>query len=103
MGCSPKRPCISKTPSSGFPSNVIYFPVAFLTQPPVPFRMSLISMAFVTDGICGIHRRKAFFEVLKRIAGHEMPLYKAENWLDHLTSCSPCYTDFCEFQAAHRS
>ena len=33
-----------------------YFPVAFLTQPPVPFRMSLISMAFVTDGICGIHR-----------------------------------------------
>jgi hypothetical protein len=45
--------------------------------------MSLISMAFVTDGICGIHRRKAFFEVLKRIAGHEMPLYEAENWLDH--------------------
>ena len=32
-----------------------YFPVAFVTQPPVPFRMSLISMAFVTDGICGIH------------------------------------------------
>jgi hypothetical protein len=27
-----------------------------LTQPPVPFRMSLISMALVTDGICGIHR-----------------------------------------------
>ena len=39
--------------------------------------------------------------VLKRIAGHEMPLSEAENWLDHLTSCSPCYTDFCQFQTAH--
>jgi hypothetical protein len=42
-------------------------------------------------------------DVLKRIAGHEMPLSEAEKWLDHLTSCSPCYADFCEFQAAHRS
>jgi len=42
-------------------------------------------------------------DVLKRIAGHEMPLSEAEAWLDHLTSCSPCYTEFCEFQAAHRS
>jgi hypothetical protein len=41
--------------------------------------------------------------VLKRIVDHEMPLSEAENWLDHLTSCSPCYADFCEFQAAHRS
>jgi hypothetical protein len=41
-------------------------------------------------------------DVLKRIADHEMPLSEAEGWLDHLTSCSPCYTDFCEFQAAHR-
>jgi hypothetical protein len=32
-----------------------YFPVAFLSQAPVPFRMSLISMAFVSDGICGMH------------------------------------------------
>jgi hypothetical protein len=32
-----------------------YFPVAFLTQAPVPFRISLISMAFVANGICGIH------------------------------------------------
>ena len=40
--------------------------------------------------------------VLKRIASHEMPLSEAENWLDHLTSCSPCYTDFCEFRTAHR-
>jgi hypothetical protein len=32
-----------------------YFPIAFLTQAPAPFRMSLISMAFVADGICGMH------------------------------------------------
>ena len=32
-----------------------YFPVAFLTQAPVPFRKSLISVAFVADGICGMH------------------------------------------------
>ena len=50
--------CIPKTPSSGFPSNVTS-PVAFLTQAPVPFRMSLISMAFVADGICGRHSRLA--------------------------------------------
>jgi hypothetical protein len=52
--------CITKTPSSGFPSNVtLLLPGRLrLTQPPVPFRMSLISMAFVTDGICGIHNTK---------------------------------------------
>ena len=31
-----------------------------------------------------------------------MPLAEAENWLDHLTSCSPCYRDFTELQASHR-
>ena len=41
-------------------------------------------------------------EVLKSIASHEMPLSEAEKWLDHLGSCSPCYSDFREFQAAHR-
>lgn len=30
------------------------------------------------------------------------PLSKAEKWLDHLTSCSPCYRDFFQFQAARR-
>ena len=39
-------------------------------------------------------------DVLKRIASHEMPLTEAEKWLDHLTSCSPCYADFHQFQAA---
>jgi len=40
--------------------------------------------------------------VLKRIASHEMPLAEAEKWLDHVTSCSPCYRDFSELQAGHR-
>jgi hypothetical protein len=40
--------------------------------------------------------------VLKRIASHEMPLAEAEKWLDHLTSCSPCYRDFSELQAGYR-
>jgi len=40
--------------------------------------------------------------VLKRIAAHEMPLAEAGNWLDHLTSCSPCYSDFSRYQAAHQ-
>ena len=41
-------------------------------------------------------------DVLRRIASHEMPLPEAERWLDHLTSCSPCYGDFSQFQAAHQ-
>jgi len=36
-------------------------------------------------------------DVLKRIAAHEMPLAEAGNWLDHLTSCSPCYSDFSHY------
>jgi hypothetical protein len=42
-------------------------------------------------------------DVLKRIASHEMPLTEAEKWLGHLTSCSPCYGDFSQFQAAYQS
>jgi hypothetical protein len=37
-------------------------------------------------------------DVLKRMASHEMPLTEAEKWLDHLTSCSPCYRDFSQLQ-----
>ena len=37
-------------------------------------------------------------EVLQSIASHKMPLPEAEKWLDHLTSCSPCYKDFCEIR-----
>lgn len=39
-------------------------------------------------------------EVLRSIALHKMPLLEAEKWLDHLTSCSPCYRDFCHFRVA---
>jgi hypothetical protein len=31
-----------------------------------------------------------------------MSLAEAEKWLDHLTSCSPCYRDFSELQAGYR-
>jgi hypothetical protein len=41
-------------------------------------------------------------DVLKRIAFRVMPLAEAEKWLDHLTSCSPCYRDFSELQAGYR-
>ncbi|MDR3712319.1 MAG: hypothetical protein P4L51_05850, partial [Puia sp.] len=40
--------------------------------------------------------------VLKRIASHEMTLAEAEKWLDHVTSCSPCYREFSELQASYR-
>src|SRR6266446_8658392 len=53
----PPRLCIRKLhPAVSRQTSHCYFPVAFVTQPPVTFRMSLISLAFVTDGICGIHR-----------------------------------------------
>jgi hypothetical protein len=41
-------------------------------------------------------------DVLRRIASHAMSLAEAEKWLDHLTSCSPCYRDFSELQAGYR-
>jgi hypothetical protein len=31
-----------------------------------------------------------------------MPLAEAEKWLDHVTSCSPCYREFSELQAGYR-
>jgi len=40
-------------------------------------------------------------EVLKRIASRTMPLAEAEKWLDHLGSCSPCYSDFSQFRKVH--
>lgn len=42
-------------------------------------------------------------DVLRRIASREMPLSEADKWLNHLGSCSPCYRDFLQFQAAHRT
>ena len=40
-------------------------------------------------------------DVLKKIASRTMPLDEAEKWLDHLGSCSPCYSDFSEFRKSH--
>ena len=42
-------------------------------------------------------------DVLKRIASHDMPLSEAEKCLDHLGSCSPCYRDYLDLQAANRN
>jgi hypothetical protein len=40
-------------------------------------------------------------DVLKRIACRTMPLNEAGKWLDHLGSCSPCYSDFSRFRKVH--
>jgi hypothetical protein len=41
-------------------------------------------------------------EIVAAIAAHRMPLSKAEPYLDHLSSCSPCYRDFLQLQAEYR-
>jgi hypothetical protein len=38
--------------------------------------------------------------VLQGIASHRTPLAQAEPWLQHITSCSPCYQDVCDFRRA---
>jgi hypothetical protein len=41
-------------------------------------------------------------ELLKGIASHKVSLAQAEPWLEHLTSCSPCYRDFSRFRESYR-
>jgi hypothetical protein len=41
-------------------------------------------------------------EVISGIASKRMPLSQAETYLDHLTSCSPCYRDFSQLREAYR-
>lgn len=41
-------------------------------------------------------------EIVAAIAAHRMPLSEAEPYLDHLTSCSPCYRDFLRLQTEYR-
>ena len=41
-------------------------------------------------------------DVLRRIASRKMALPEAEQWLDHLGSCSPCYRDFSQFQKTYQ-
>ena len=37
--------------------------------------------------------------VLRGIAQHEIPLSQADRWLDHLSSCTPCFLDFRKLRA----
>jgi hypothetical protein len=39
-------------------------------------------------------------KVLRDIALHRMPLAQAESYFPHLTTCSPCYRDFCDIRDA---
>lgn len=41
-------------------------------------------------------------DILRGIAFHRVPLAQAEVYLDHLTSCSPCYRDFSQFREAYQ-
>src|ERR1700731_1211163 len=36
--------------------------------------------------------------VLKDIALHKVPLAEADRWLNHFSSCSPCFQDFTQFR-----
>ena len=36
--------------------------------------------------------------VLRGIAQHKIPLSQADKWLNHLSSCSPCFQDFRKFR-----
>ncbi len=41
-------------------------------------------------------------DVLKNIASRRLPLAQAEKFLDHITSCSPCYEDISRSREAER-
>lgn len=41
--------------------------------------------------------------VLEGIASHRIPLSEAEKWLDHLSSCSPCFQEFTAIRNRRRS
>lgn len=36
--------------------------------------------------------------ILRSIALHKLPLSEADPWLDHLSSCSPCFQEFSEIR-----
>ncbi len=36
--------------------------------------------------------------VLRGIAVHKVPLSEADRWLDHFSSCSPCFREFTQFR-----
>jgi hypothetical protein len=37
--------------------------------------------------------------VLRGIAQHKVPLSQADQWLNHLSACTPCFQDFRRFRA----
>ena len=37
--------------------------------------------------------------VLRGMAQHKIPLSQADQWLNHLSSCTPCFQDFRKFRA----
>ena len=37
--------------------------------------------------------------MLRGIAQHKIPLSQADQWLNHLSSCTPCFQDFRRFRA----
>src|SRR5262249_29641352 len=36
--------------------------------------------------------------ILRKIADHKLPLAEADPWLNHLSSCSPCFGEFSEMR-----
>ena len=57
-----------------------------------------ISQEFPNPGRQGCPSR----DVLRNIASHRMPLAQAEKFLDHITSCGPCYEDISSLREADR-
>lgn len=43
-------------------------------------------------------------EIIRRIASRRMPLAEAQEWLEHLSRCSPCFDDFerCKRKSSQR-
>src|SRR5580704_8089190 len=36
--------------------------------------------------------------VLRGLAAHKVPLSEADRWLNHFSSCSPCFQEFTQFR-----
>ena len=36
--------------------------------------------------------------VLRGVAAHKLPLSEADRWLNHFSSCSPCFQEFTQFR-----
>lgn len=54
-----------------------------------------LSIEFPNPGRVGCPEQS----VLRGIAQHKIPLSQADQWLNHLSSCTPCFQDFRRFRA----